>query len=97
MADTRLSLDHLSEVCVLLSLIGMAKGIPASPWLVLSTFTAVGAGSVPGLGTKILQAIPSGQKKIIGMANSALNSQITTASDPEDTYRNRNGKCNISF
>ena len=97
MADTRLSLDHLSEVCVLLSLIGMAKEFLAVQWLILSTFTAVGSGSVPDLGTKILQAIPRGQKKIIGMANSALNSQITTASDPEDKHRNRNGKCNISF
>ena len=69
----------------------------AVQWLVLSTFAAVGLGSMPSLGTRILQAIPRGQKKIIGMANSALNLQITTASDLEDKYRNRNGKCNLSF
>ena len=32
-------------------------------WLGLGSFTAVGPGSIPGLGTKILQAMHRGQKK----------------------------------
>ena len=40
-------------------------GIPwwSSGWLGLSAFTAVGPGSIPGWGTKILQALWRGQKK----------------------------------
>ena len=36
---------------------------PGLQWLGLSTITAKGAVSIPGWGSKILQSIPSGQKK----------------------------------
>ena len=38
---------------------------PASQWLALCDFTAQGPGSVPGWGTKILQANQSSLKKKI--------------------------------
>ena len=36
---------------------------PAAQWLALCDFTAQGPGSIPGWGTKILQATQSSQKK----------------------------------
>ena len=36
-------------------------------WLGLSAFTAMAPGSIPGWGTKILQAVRHGQKKKSGL------------------------------
>ena len=41
----------------------MAGNSLAVQWLGLCTFTAEGLGSIPGQGTKILQAVQCGKKK----------------------------------
>ena len=39
------------------------REFPGGPWLGLQSFTAEGPGSVPGVGTRILQAACCGKKK----------------------------------
>ena len=41
----------------------MGRNSLAVQWLGLCAFTAVGPGSIPSQGTKILQAMQHGQKK----------------------------------
>ena len=42
---------------------GVSGNFLAVQWLGMHAFTAEGTGSVPGQGTKILQAVQCGQKK----------------------------------
>ena len=69
---------HRSAIVASFRLINILGNSLAVQWLGLCLFTAKGVGSIPGQGTKIMQAVRCSQKKIlIPVPNSAFSPQCT--------------------